>query len=247
MGSHTVRRAHITRGKCGECVCMCLRAGACMCVCVCTVCANVSKAINYSINRSPRALGENKSAQSRETWAPTSFSLIGFRLDEHLEETLLRQNEEFRMGWNIIPGELWASRCFFFFLFSLYQLNFTTRFCSFDNTNLQRRTCFLQRHALFGRRAAVRSALWVFSSITYKTPQTFSVFLSVTRAACCSRLLRHFTNVSSVEANESTSCVLVLLVYTSHYESIRWIIAALVVRLCILNVTRLFLLQWMFY
>lgn len=98
---------------------MCLRAGACMCVCVCTVCANVSKAINYSINRSPRALGENKSAQSRETWAPTSFSLIGFRLDEHLEETLLRQNEEFRMGWNIIPGELWASRCFFFF-YSLF-------------------------------------------------------------------------------------------------------------------------------
>lgn len=79
-------------------MCVYVSARGSMHVCVCTVCANVSKAINYSINRSPRALGENKSAQSRETWAPTSFSLIGFRLDEHLEETLLRQNEEFRMG-----------------------------------------------------------------------------------------------------------------------------------------------------
>ena len=78
------------------CVCVCAREHAC--VCVCTVCANVSEAINYSINRSPRAQGENKSTQSREAWVPTSFSLIGFRLDEHLEETLLRQNEEFRMG-----------------------------------------------------------------------------------------------------------------------------------------------------
>lgn len=60
-----------------------------------TVCANVTEAINYSINRSPRAYEENK---SREIWATTSFSLIGFRLNEHLEEMLLRQNEECKMG-----------------------------------------------------------------------------------------------------------------------------------------------------
>lgn len=162
-----------------------------------------------------------------------------------------------RRFWDRMRSSEWAETLYpesfglldgFFFFNSLF-ISWTLQhvLAAFDNTNLQRRTRFLQRHALFGRRAAVRSALWVFSSITYKTPQTFSVFLRVTRAACCSRLLRHFTNVSSVEANESTSCVLVLLVYTSHYESIRWIIAALVVRLCILNVTRLFLLQLMFY
>lgn len=63
-----------------------------------TVCANVTEAINYSINRSPRAREENTSTKSREIRASTSFSLIGFGLDEHFKKELLRQSEEFKNG-----------------------------------------------------------------------------------------------------------------------------------------------------
>lgn len=99
MRIHKVRETHISRSRCSVCVCMC--------ECMCTVCTYVIEAINYSINRSPWAQEENKST---EIWTTTSFSLIGFRLDEHFVEMLLRQSEEFKMGWNITPREQCRTR-----------------------------------------------------------------------------------------------------------------------------------------
>lgn len=52
-----MRETHITRRKSSECVYVWVRES----MSVCTVCANVTEAINYSINRSPRAQEENKS------------------------------------------------------------------------------------------------------------------------------------------------------------------------------------------